>query len=339
MICKKTTVIAATALSAGILALPVQAIDFKVSGQISRMIMAPDDFQGDEIQHVDNNVSGTRIRVKGEQDMGSGMKVGGRYELQLQDNKASAVNGGSVNEESNSTLDVRYSDIYLSGGFGKFSLGKGDGAGNGATESDLSGTYIAAAANFMDSLGGLQYADGKTVGSVYAMYDAFSRNNRVRYDSPKFAGFSVAYSSAEGSTQEFAIRYGGEVSGVKVKAAYFMADAGDSSRTDSDGGSVSALLPMGVSLTIALSSQDATAGDDPSTIWYKLGYKFGKHAVSIDAGDSEDVGEADASTVGVAYNYTPIKGVEMFVGHREIDVDLGGATDPSVTTIGGRVKF
>lgn len=339
MISKKTTVIAVSALSAGILALPAQAIDFKVSGQISRMVMFPDDYQGDEIQHIDNNVSGTRIRVKASQGMGNGMKVGGRYELQLQDNKGSAVNGGSVTEESNSTLDVRYSDLFVSGAYGKFSLGKGDGAGNGTTESDLSGTYIASPVNIMDSLGGLQYADGKKVGSLYEPQDAYSRNNRVRYDSPKIAGFSLAFSRAEGSAQEIAIRYSGDISGIKIDGAYFTADGGDSGRSDLNGGSVSALLPMGLNATVAISSKDNTVGDDASTTWFKLGYKYGKHAVSVDAGESEDLGEADASITGLAYNYTPIKGVEMFAAYHDIDVDQAGATDPTAITIGGRVKF
>jgi len=53
-----------------------QAVDFTISGQVSRAILFPDDAAGSEVQHVDNNASGSRIRVKAKQDIGNGMKMG-----------------------------------------------------------------------------------------------------------------------------------------------------------------------------------------------------------------------------------------------------------------------
>ncbi len=318
-----------------------QAVDFTISGQVSRAILFPDDAAGTEVQHVDNNASGSRVRVKAKQDLDNGMAMGARYEVQLQENKGSAVNGGSLKEEANSTIDVRYSDIWINGGFGKLSLGKGDGASNGTTEMDMSGTYMAAPANMMDMLGGLQYETGKKVGSVYTMYDGYSRNNRLRYDSPKMAGLSLAVSSAQGNSIEIALRYSGEFGGVKVQGAIFSDDAGDHpSRKDTQGGSIAVLLPSGFNALVAYSTRDGGAGDDPAVVWTKLGYKTGKHSVSIDFGQASDVtAGVDADTAALAYTFRPAKGIETYAAYRTFMVDTNGSVDPTVFFIGSRVKF
>ena len=320
-----------------------QAVDFTISGQVSRAILFPDDAAGSEIQHVDNNASGSRVRVKAKQDLDNGMAMGARYEVQLQENKGSTVNGGLVTESDSGkdTLDVRYSDIWVSGDFGKLSLGKGDGASNGTTEMDMSGTYMPAPANMMDMLGGLQYEAGKKVGSVYTMYDGYSRNNRLRYDSPKMAGLSLAVSSAEGSSIELALRYSGEFGGVKVQGALFSDDAGDNpNRKDAQGGSVAVLLPSGFNLAVAYSTRDGGANDDPAVVWTKLGYKTGKHSVSIDFGQASDVtAGVDADTAALAYTFRPAKGIETYAAYRTFKVDTDGSVDPTVFFIGSRVKF
>ncbi len=333
-----------------------QAVDFTISGQVSRAILIPDDAAGSEVQHVDNNASGSRIRVKAKQDIGNGMKMGARYELQLQENKGNAVNGGSLKEEANSTLDVRYSDIWVSGGFGKLSLGKGDGASNGTTEVDMSGTYMPAPANMMDMLGGLKYKPDETfippgetkektieykLGKVYEMFDGYSRNNRLRYDSPKMSGLSLALSSAQGNSIEIALRYSGEIGGIKVQGAIFSDDAGDHpSRKDTQGGSIAVLLPSGFNALVAYSTRDGGANDDPAVVWTKLGYKTGKHSVSVDFGQASDVTAGiDADTAAVAYTFRPAKGIETYAAYRTFNVDTTNSVDPTVFIIGSRVKF
>jgi len=270
-----------------------------------------------------------------------GMAMGARYEMQLQENKGNAVNGGSLKEEANSTLDVRYSDIWVSGSFGKLSLGKGDGASNGTTEMDMSGTYMAAPANMMDMLGGLQYEAGKKVGSVYTMFDGYSRNNRLRYDSPKVSGFSVAVSSAQGNSTELALRYSGSVGGTKIQAALFTDDAGDHpSRKDTQGGSIAFKLASGFNFLVAYSTRDGGTADDPTVLWSKLGYRTGKHAMSIDYGQSSDVTTGvDGDTQAVSYTYYPAKGIETYATYRLFNVDTANSVDPTVFFIGSRVKF
>ncbi len=128
-----------------------QAFEAKISGQVSRMVVLPDDAAGDEIQHVDIGFSGSRFRFTGSEEMDNGIKVGFRFEIQARSNSSIGVNGGNLDSADGD--DFRYQDVYFSGDFGKISIGKGDGASNGSTEVDMSGTALASAAPLQDNWG------------------------------------------------------------------------------------------------------------------------------------------------------------------------------------------
>jgi predicted porin len=120
-------------------AIPVHAFEFKVSGQVNKAMVAADNGEDNDIGFVDNNGSNTRFRFTGSQDLDNGMEVGFNYEVALTNNLSTKFD---INEsDTGSTfLDVRKTEVYFSGGLGKVSLGKGDGAANGTSEVDLSGT-------------------------------------------------------------------------------------------------------------------------------------------------------------------------------------------------------
>ena len=376
----KKKLLASAIASALVVGVSVEAADVKVSGQVSRVIVAPDDDAGDELQFLDNNISGSRFRIKASHDLGNGMKAGSRLEAQLQSNKGNNANGGlktdtGGNLSGDDTIDLRYQDIYLSGAFGKVSLGKGDGAGNGTTEVDLSGTYIIAAANATDLYGGFLFGDDVgtgildtngdeiiadfDVGDFYGEIDAYSRVNRLRYDSNSFNGLSFAASYGQQEVAEFAIRFAGDANGTKYKVAGFVGSRGESAE-DADNGddrmgvSGSVILANGLNLTASYSEidRDVSTAEDRENMWVKLGYKTGKHAFAIDYGETETTDnaslnvdgntfvDADSETIGVSYVFAPAKGVELFAGYREYSLDdFEGQTDPEFYTVGSRVKF
>jgi predicted porin len=59
--------------SSMILAPAAQAFEAKVSGQVSRMVVAPDDAEGNEIQHQDIGWSGSRFRFTGSEEADNGL--------------------------------------------------------------------------------------------------------------------------------------------------------------------------------------------------------------------------------------------------------------------------
>ena len=335
-----------TALGCLVAASPAAAFEVTASGQISRMAVAPDDAEGDEIQFQDIGWSGSRFRFTGTQDVHSNYKLGFRYEIQLQSNPSfAATGGGQTNGGNDDFLDNRLQDIWFSGSFGKIALGKGDGASNGSTESDLSGTALSSSSNHQDNWGNylVVAGDGDNPGvtwdSIFTMNDGLSRVNRARYDTPSFNGFGAAVSFGQGGATELAVKYKGEVVDTKIDARVFFADADDfADDAEIAGFSASALHSSGINLTVAYADRDNGTGADQEAATIKLGYKIGIHAITVDYGDGE-TGNVDADTVGLTYAAVPVQGWELFATIRQLDTDLAGADSVDLVAVGSRVKF
>lgn len=338
----------ASAISSLLLAGNAQAIDVKLSGQVSRMIVAPNDASGDTIQHQDIGWSGSRFRITGEEKLDNGYTAGFRLEQQLQSNPSfGSAGAGQVNGGNDDFIDNRYQDIYVKGSFGKVSVGKGDGAANGGTEEDLSGTILSSSSNHQDNWGnyiivaGDDPADNVTWDSIFTMNDGISRVNRLRYDTPSFGGVSFSASMDQGDAYEIAARYKGNFSGTKLQATAFYVDTQDfANDAEVLGMSASVLLSGGLNATIAYSDLDNPGNQSPDqnagTI--KLGYKIGVHAVSVDYGLGE-LGDTEADTVGLSYARTFGKSIEAFATYRQLDSDLFNAEAVDIVATGARIKF
>ena len=328
-----------------ILAPAAQAFEFKTSGQISRMVVLPDDAVGDEIQHQDIGFSGSRFRFTGSETMDNGMEVGFRYEIQARQGQPTAGENAS---ELSSVADQenRLQDIYFKGGFGSIAMGRGDGAGNGTTEVDLSGTVLASPSTLQSNWGRYAItAGGQEWSTVYSLQDALSRQNRVRYDSPNLNGLSLAASINQGNANEVAVRYKGSFGSSKFVGAFFTATRLDTatnvSGDDVTGGSASLLLQSGLNFTVAISDRD-TAGASTSSdaTFFKVGYKTGKHAIAFDSAEGENTAGEEGDSTGVTYAYFPHKGVELFAMVRTLDsTGVAGSQSVDLTSFGSRVKF
>ena len=361
-----------------ILAPAAQAFEAKISGQVSRMVVAPDDAVGDELQYQDIGWSGSRFRFTGSDEMDNGYKWGFRFEIQARNNNAGT--DGSQLGNNGDNQDNRYQDIYFSGGFGKISFGKGDGAANGSTEVDMSGTALASAGPLQDNWGGYKITPDTDPGTtikdplsgvvtdndnsiawskVYTMDDALSRQNRVRWDSPNASGFALAVSLNQGNASEVAVRYKGDFGSSKFGAAVFTATGPDAVVTsdfgqvtpvasrdgdDITGGSASLLLKSGLNFTVALSDNDLGKGGSRDATFLKVGYKKGMHAFAVDVADSDNLSGTGVTTggesTGLTYAFFPHPGVEVFAMVRELDSSgVAGAESVDLVAIGGRVKF
>lgn len=324
------------------------AVEFKFSGQVSRMVVAPDDATGDEIQHQDIGWSGSRFRITGEEVLDSGSTVGFRLEQQLQSNPSFASSGADqTNGGNDDFIDNRHQEVYIKGGFGKVTMGKGDGAANGGTENDLSGTALSSSSNHQDNWGNYVIVAGPTPDdnitwdSIFTMNDGISRVNRLRYDSPSFSGFVVSASLDQGNAYEIAARYNGTLGGLKISSAIFYVDANEfADDAEVIGLSASVLMGNGFNATVALSDRDNDndVGPDQDAFTIKLGYKIGIHAFAVDYGLGER-GSDEADTFGLTYATNLSTSIESFVTIRQLDSDLPNSDSVSIGAIGARVKF
>jgi len=345
---RKSNALAALATSAVIL-LPASAnaFEFTLSGQVNRLIMNVDNGEESGVVNADNDASGTRVRVKGEGDVGNDLTAGLYYEYQLQSNKSSAVTADSLDSDGiggdvggGDDFSNRNANVWVKGNFGKVTLGQGSGAADGSTEADKSGTtVIQYASSNGDILNSMDYGDsGVSVGDAKSAFDGLGRNDNIRYDAA-VSDFSFAGSYGNGDKRELAAGY--KMDNLEVRVAWWdEASSGDGDR----GAAISASWEAenGINLTGAYSGTDASddGADDPTNIYLKLGYKTGKSSYGIDWSETQDLGPGDASSVSLAWVYQAMAGIEVYASYRVESIDDVDDEDDIDALIGGaRVKF
>jgi predicted porin len=323
------------------------AFEFTLSGQVNRLIMNVDNGEESGVVNADNSVSGTRVRVKGNGDIGNDLTAGLYYEYQLQSNPSSKITADDLDSDGvggdvggGDDFSNRNANVWVQGNFGRVTLGQGSGAADGSTEADLSGTtVIQYPTSNGDLLGDVEYGDsGVTVGDARSAFDGLGRNDNLRYDAA-VGDFSFAGSYGNGDKKELAARY--KLENLEVRAAWWdEASSGDGDR----GAAISAtwIAENGINLTGEYSGTDASddGADDPTNIYVKLGYKTGKSSYGIDWSETQDLGPGDGSSVSLAWVYVPMSGIEVYASYRVESVDNVDDDDDIDAVIGGaRVKF
>jgi hypothetical protein len=323
--------VAATSFSAN----AAENVEFKWSGQISRAITYADNGADEDILFVDNNNSGTRLRLKGKMDISPALTAGVYWETQYQDNSSSSIGIGDEDNDSGFTSRIR--EVWFKGGFGKISLGQGNGAANGTSEVDFSGTTIADySGNNLDD--GISFSNGVKNGKAFSNFDGLSRNDRIRYDLPAFGPIGVAVSGGQ-DRAELGLRYSQKLGGgSKIGAAlgYVNNNAGDFTQL---GLSASYITAGGFNVTGHYGERDNNAGVDPEGTYIKVGQKMGPHNLSLSYHTVDDQAAAgsEAERVNAAWVYNIAKGVELFADYQ--NSSLNGAQDTDQLSVGSRIKF
>ncbi|SFR56160.1 Outer membrane protein (porin) [Marinobacter gudaonensis] len=345
---------ASVAASGALAQAKVSNVSVNPYGQLNYGLLFGDTGDGSEHFIVDNDNSASRVGARLSGDLNdTGLTIGAHLELEYQQNPSNAV---SLNERSISgEFNERHLNVFVSGGFGKLSLGQGDGAANGNIERDLSGTLLVSWTNPALVGGGLEFLEESSatrVRLISAMSDQDfeSRYSRLRYDLPSIGGIQPAVSQGikgEDDVTEVGARFSGELGGKIIGAVGFSTRdvGGQADRFQTLGGSVSWLHDSGINLTGAYSttSDDNPANPDADFYLGKLGYKSGQHAFDVHYAVTEDrLQQGDsAETIGVGYVFQPIKWFDTYAGVNRHSLDRPGADFEDITTVlvGGRLKF
>lgn len=322
---KKSLIISSVA--AAMMAAPAAFAEVKISGQVNTALVFGGDVADPEI--VDNTASGSRFRFRASTEVGS-VKFYTRYEMQAQENNSF----GAI--DSSESFDTRYAEVGISGGFGKLSLGKGDGASNATAEATyfVTGNVLGGGPlSLFTNRGVLNRDNDAQVGWTY--YDGFSRTSRLRYDSPSFGGFTVSASLDTGDRTEIAARYRGDLGFAKATLFAGSADSSDGSndRTMVSGG---LLFPFGLNFSFSVNDRTQGGGDpDLESQLLTIGYKVGKWAISADKGESGVDGENELTSIGFQYN--PAKNINLYANSSSYDNADGSTLDAAF--VGARFKF
>lgn len=343
---------------------PAQALEVKLSGQINRAIMWADNGNNDELFHVDNDNSSTRFRLVGSEQVSDWVEVGVVWESQFESNSSANVDIGQDSDGRSSFTERKLEAWFGNQSAGKLWIGQGDGAADGTSEEDLSGTDVIMNSDVTHTAQSITFKDSDdgdiglgappipvTLGDTRSNFDGLSRNDRLRYDSPQFFGATVSASITNGDAWELAGRWAGEFSGLgKITAAAGLVDNGDRGADFQQlGGSVSWLAPFGLNVTFAGGirewNEGPRDGDNSINLYTKVGCKWSRiHAVAAEFGQTNDLAlEGDESrNVGAAYVVTPWSGVDFYATIRTFELERDGVDnieDIGQIMVGTRVKF
>ena len=289
--------------------------------------------------------------------------IGAQVEVQFESNSSGSVDQNNENNDvtTNSFTERKLEIFFDHKKYGRVWLGQGDTASNDVSHVDLSGTTLIAYAGIHDLAGGMLFRNTTTnalstvtVANAYSDIDGLSRDDRIRYDSPKFAGFQASISHVQGGENDYALRYSGQWGDFKTAAAAAWANiASTSTSTDfQTSGSGSALhVPTGFSLTLAGGQAHAKAVGraNPTFFYTKVGwqtklFEVGNSAFSIDCGFNNDRAQNDDEfqTIGIGVvQKIDAWGTELYLGFRNHQLNRSATQFDHINVgmAGARVKF
>jgi predicted porin len=349
---KVQIIIAALSIAALVIviATPASPLDFSISGQVNRAVLYGDDGESAKWFFVDNDNSSTRFRFRGSNDFENGWKVGFLWEVEMQSNASNKVSIENDEDTTDVHFDERHMDIWIEK-WGTLRLGQGDTASNGTSEVDLSGTTVAAYSSVSDIGGNFEFRDGDkklgiTVSDSRSNFDGLSRKDRVRYDTPRWAGFFASGSVEQKNQWDLAARYAGDFGWARFAAAAGYANFGTSSDTKDDevSSSASMLFDFGLSLTASYAYQWED-NKNPWNLFGKIGYNFlKKHAASVQYSRTKhkSADDDEGDTFGVGYVFNPWDSVELYSTYYLHMLDRDQGTNPDAINIlmgGARIRF
>ncbi|MFT5699353.1 MAG: hypothetical protein ACI8ZB_002211 [Desulforhopalus sp.] len=336
-------------------------VDVNLYGHLNRGVLWSDNGDSSKVSFVDNSNSQSRLGLNAAVFPSEDFTVGGKIEYGIKSNASTDVSGSETNGVTSDTWNLRQADIFfVSNTYGKVSIGHGSAASDGTAEVDLSGTSVVSYSD-VGALSGGQFfydADNDTlsefrVKNIYNNIDGLGRDDRLRYDSPAFSGFTLSGSAVSGDAFDTALTYSRAYGDTKVAAAVAWADPADTNTSVDNqyDGSMSVLLGNGLNATVSAGLREMNEdGRDDATNWYgKLGYRvdicsLGTTSLSVDYGESADIsneGETGKTWSVAAVQDIPSWSTEFYLAFRNysLDSDIESYDDVNAVLGGARVKF
>lgn len=302
--------------------------DVRWWAQVNRAALYADNGTETEWFHVDNDSMPSRFGAAGDYkpEAWSGWTFGGQIELGFKSDSSCEVTFGGPDPEFK--VDGRKIEAYAKNKkCGALSAGQGDMASNGTAEEDLSGTCVAAYSQVRFAAASLVFAPRQNapppaaedpaetnapprapkVKDVFDNFDGLSRDDRIRYDTPVWRGFTASASVAGEENFDGALRHSVEIGRHKLASAVAVARKG--SGVDQYSGSCSLLLGCGLNFTAAVGGQDVAGVQSPFSAYGKIGYKLdwfsaGATMLAVDYSRNEEIDQTGdvAESFAVVFN-------------------------------------
>jgi hypothetical protein len=236
--------------------------------------------------------------------------------------------------------------VSISGGFGKLTMGKTDGA-NGNYEMNAMGLV-------QEEEGGHLYNSTTNTATIQTSTGGGGgNNNQVSYHLPAMGGLTAGISVGTGSVaannewSAFGLKYAMDTGGAAVTLGYSTKTLETATASDTDNTSMGVNIAMGA-LSVTLSGSTKTGVDEDITaqsagVSYDLGNGLVVAAASVSAEDDLDAGEEyDMTTYEAAYTIasglSAVLNVSDFDYENGTNVDAAGQVDANGTTTSLTIK-
>lgn len=324
-----------------------------ISGYVAKSLWYADDGEDSQLFITDGSTSRSRVRWiangRVNEDVSSGAFI--EMDIPLANRQTNATLGAAgtlgAGEANTNATDwaIRHQFVWVDHKkFGKVSLGHTDAAANGNTEALLSGTTavdlssnkpFCSSCLFVQDTAGVIIRSTKSVNSVIDNLDFTSRDNVIRYDSPRFMGLRVSASLNDQGGGEVGARYSGKFAAFAIDARIGYTELSSAGNNDDIiGASVAVLHDSGLNASVAYSVQGtdsvpANTKADPWMFYVSGGYKakiFKIGGTNLNVGYNKtrhlaaggDEGEAIGVTV--LQEFDPI-GANIAVFYRNYDLE------------------
>lgn len=357
-------------------------VKLKVYGQVHKALLFGDDGNNSRTMVVDGQVSSTRLGFLADAPVNADFSFGANLEMEWRSNQGSAVQinnggtgGGTANDNAigtNSFTERKAEVTMTHKRFGKVSLGQGDEASQDVSEYNLNGAALASgvlsATSYLTNTALYNKTTSAyittTLGAVFGNVDG-DRDDRIRYDTPTFMGFTLSGSFTSGGGGAVGLKYDNKIGQFKILGAVaYNNDSGISATTEDEvAGSVSVLHDSGLNASFVYGVRNhkaTTTADDATFVGGSVGYiakifGVGPTAFSADYYKATNVNRANTSTtttewetdtfgIGVQQDFSDI-GSSVFLTYRNFSVDTSAAIantdidDVNLVLAGVRVTF
>ena len=344
----------ATAVAGAIAPMAAQALDVSVSGHVNRAIRFADNGADSDVQHVDGSASKSRFRFTAEGEVMAGLTAGAHIEVGFASNPGGGMDveqadrgAGTKKTDSGgdthmvNQVDARHSLLYLSGDFGKITLGNAPSAGNGVMWTSHNGAWMGTEYSPDTNSGlGVMMTDGMASGySVFSFFPSVNtaRMNTLRYDTPSIGPISLSASiqkdSADGHDWHFGASLSHDVGAANVIAGLLYEE-------DVLGIAGGIAFANGTSVNAAWGSDDAS-GQDFEDMYINVAHSWGNMNVAIDYRSTDNDMKMEGRAVGLGAQYSLGGGVDVYAGFNNYSFDAPGKDleDINAFHVGSRVRF
>lgn len=251
---------------------------------------------------------------------------------------------------SDLTVDNDEASMYISGDFGKITLGENDGAAEDGVLWSGNTHFHGAWGSSVPTVGS---GGGTLMLNDHIYYGPGSNAMKVKYNSPSIGGFNFAYSMADkGSTTttedtEVSAKYSMDMGGVGITVSAGLHDSGESSDTNEAAYQFIQLSSGDVTITGGRSTHNNSTTKDVDSTLFGVDYVVSDQITvsgeyfNAQNGVSGDADELSSTGFGMSYNIAA--GLNFDITHHNYEVTDATSSslnnDGSVTRASIKVSF